>query len=199
MLNESINKSCETLHILNKELKLNNEKIELLADENRTLENRIHKILNKYSSYINIFLKLGSILFIITGVGIVGTLSNFNFLIMLLFSIASPITCIFMNVYITSMLKERYRKKNNKTVSLDSLIKKNNDKITELRKTSVKLVQEILGNSKNYNHQKVMIDLNQNTSTLIKENDNNTYVHYSNEKDKLKKIKRLNKIKTRKQ
>ena len=125
-------------------VKLNNEKIKVLINQNNELHKEINTIINKYLVGINILLKLCCILLIIISVVGVSILSNYNFIVMLLFSVISPVTCIFMKFYITELFKKRYKKKNKKIIYLETLINENNIKINEVKRLLIKLTDCIM-------------------------------------------------------
>lgn len=197
---ESFDKFKKSLGDLYKKLKLNQKNIEILVKENNELNNKINKIINSHLNIINIFLKIFSLLFIISCIVIVGNVSNFNFLALVFCGITTPLTTIFFNVYIKDLLKQRYRKKNQKIKFLEILINENNFKIDELKRISVRLLNDIVEISNSYS-KSVKINLTQNiikktenycTDLFIKPN-----VIYNGENNHLVKIKKL-KNKTRK-
>ena len=70
---------------------------------------------------------------------------------MLLFSVVSPVTCIFINVYINELFKKKYKCKNKKILYLETLINENNIKINELKKSLIKL-NDCIAKNFNYSH-----------------------------------------------
>lgn len=165
-----------------------NEKINKINESNINLKNEITKIINRYLTITNIYLKIFSILFIITSIITVGILSNLNFIVMLLFSITSPIICIFIRVYIADLLKEKYKNRNKQIGSLNALINENNIILEQLKNEATTLTNNIREISNLYNKQQRKVQLIQ---TIITRKNN----YYTNNIDTYGCYK---KIKTRK-
>ena len=182
-------------------IKSNKENINALIKENKELNKEININTNKYLFSINIILKLCSILFIIITLIGVGILSNFNFIVMLLFSVVSPVTCIFMKVYITELFKERYKKKNKKIICLDTLINENNIKIEELKKSTIKFSDCIIEIINNSHKEKKIVHLSRNDSRrkyCYTDSKNDHNIDFVNKNSGLKIIRKINNNKTRK-
>ena len=194
---ESLDKLELHLEYLQKELIENKKEIDILTTENKNLNNKIRIIINDRFIVTNIFLKLFFLFFIIMSTYLVGTLSNFNFIVMLLFSVISPLTSVFMNASIIKLLEKRYRLKNENIVLLDSEINENNKKINEYKNQCDILLKDIIENTNIYNKLEKKIRIIENAIKRINKCYNNDAYSFDI-KDMGRQKNSLIKIKTRK-
>lgn len=103
--------------------------IDNLTNENKELNKKIKRIVNRKIFVANIFLKLFSLIFIITSIMGIAVLSNFNIVSLFLSSMITPIAAIYVNYIVTKKLEKLYRKKDNKIVMMEILINENMEKI----------------------------------------------------------------------
>lgn len=144
---------------MQKEINDNQIEINNLIENNAILESNINQIIGKNIFKANIFLKLFSIIFIIVSTVVIANLSNLNIIVMFLYSMLSPLFCIYINHAIIKLLKKVYRKRNKKVFVMETLISDNQEIIEKYKEINDKLHEDIIENSSIYDKQKNKVRL----------------------------------------
>jgi hypothetical protein len=176
---------------LQSELIQNTNEISILNNNNNSLNHKINKIINNYMLKINIYLKLFSIIFIISTITLAGIISNLNFIFMLLFTSIIPFICIFINSKLTKLFKIKYYKKSKRISRINNLIQENQSKINEHKKNEEELLCKIDKLTITYNKQKDKVYLYE---TIIKDLNINNPAHIEEQINKNKSLKKTRKL-----
>jgi len=171
---------------LQSELNENKKEINILDNNNNCLNKKINTIINNKIFKINIFIKLLSIIFIISTIILAGILSNLNVTFMTLFSTTIPFICIYINSKIVKSLKIKYYKKSKRISRINYLIKENNDKITKYKLTKENLNNKIDEINTQYNNQKDKVYLYKNIVEELKNSNSISMTEQKNGNNSLK-------------